>query len=390
MQHLRLAFYTDSYLPAVDGVVTSIFSFKRELERRGHKVYIFAPATQEDKKRYERRDVFLYTGLKFKPYPQYSAALFPYYSSLKLKSLDVDLIHNQTPFMMGFTGLLAAKLNNYPVASTFHTLINSRSLEAYYPKNKSLRRFYSKYLWKYVKFFYRSSNRVIAPSAAVAAMLGKHKIRNVSVVPNSVDLGRFNRRASGARVLDRLGIGREEKVVLYLGRISREKRLDILLQAAKMLLKKRSDVRFVVGGTGPALDNCKRVAARLGVLPNVTFTGFVNDAELPQMYAASDVLCLPSNFETQGIVALEAMAMGKPVVGSDYMALHDLIQDGRNGEKFRPSDARSCARKIEKVLNNSSSYRKHATETAKQYSSRQVTNALLDTYKLLLSEQAVH
>ncbi len=390
MQHLRIAFYTDSYFPAVDGVVTSICSFKSELERRGHKVYVFAPATPEDKKRYGRRDVFLYTGVKFKPYPQYSTALFPYYSSVKLKDLDVDLIHNQTPFMMGFTGLLAAKLNNYPVVSTFHTLINSRSLDAYYPKNKALRRLYSKYLWKYAKFFYRSSDRVIAPSSAIALMLVKHRIGNVSVVPNSVDLKRFNPRVSGASVLERLGIGREEKVVLYMGRVSKEKNVDVMLRAAKILLKRRSDIRFVVGGTGPALEEQKRLASRLGIASKLTFTGFVSEKELPHMYAASDVLCLPSNFETQGIAALEAMAAGKPVVGSDYMALHDLIKDGRNGEKFRPSDARSCARKIEKVLNNSSAYKKHATETARQYSSRRVTDALLDTYKLLLADQAVN
>ena len=390
MQHLKIAFYTDSYFPAVDGVVTSICSFKSELERRGHKVYIFAPATAEDKKKYERKDVFLYAGVKFKPYPQYSTALFPYYSSIKLKDLGVDIIHNQTPFMMGFTGLLAAKLNNYPVVSTFHTLINSRSLDSYYPKNRALRRFYSKYLWKYVKFFYRSSDRVIAPSNAIALMLRKHKIGNVAVVPNSVDLKRFNTRVSGTPALERLGISREEKVVLYIGRVSREKNLDVMLKAAKLLLKKRNDVRFVVGGTGPALEEQKRLANRLGIASKLTFTGFVSKTELPQMYAASDMLCLPSNFETQGIVALEAMAAGKPVVGSDYMALRDLIKDGKNGEKFKPSDARSCAKKIEKVLNNSSAYKKHATETARQYSSRRVTDALLDTYNLLLTDQAVN
>ncbi len=390
MQRLRIAFYTDSYFPAIDGVVTSICGFKRELERRGHKVYTFAPAKQEDMKKYGRKDVFLYAGVKFKPYPQYSTALFPYYSSLKLKSLGIDIIHNQTPFMMGFTGLLAAKLNNYPAVSTFHTLLNSRSLDAYYPKNRALRRFYAKYLWKYVKFFYRSSDAVIAPSNSIATMLRKQKVGNITVVPNSIDLKRFNRKISGSGMLEKLGIGREEKVVLYMGRISKEKRLDVMLHAAKLLLKRRTDIRFVVGGAGPELDASRRLSAKLGISANVIFTGFVRTDELQQMYAASDLLCLPSNFETQGIVALEAMAMGKPVVGSDYMALHDLIKDGRNGERFKPSDARSCASKIEKVLNNSSAYTKHATETARQYSSRHVTDALLDTYKLLLEEQAVH
>ncbi|MDE1855529.1 MAG: glycosyltransferase [Candidatus Micrarchaeota archaeon] len=392
MQHLNIAFYSDSYLPARDGVVTSMLDFKRELERRGHKVYIIASAKLGDKRKYSASDVFLHTGVRFKPYPQYSVALFPYYASLpvQLRQLDIDVVHAQTPFMLGFTGLLAAKFGGYPIAGHFHTLLNSKSLEAYYPKNKALKRFYSTYLWKYIKFFYKSCDVTIAPSNTIAKLLKRHQIGNVRVVPNSVNMERFNARVDGGGMREKLGIRHNDKVVLYLGRVSREKRVDVMLHAAKRTLKKRSNVKFVIGGTGPALEEYKRLAHRLGIGGNVNFIGFVSDEELPKVYAASDLLCLPSTFETQGIVSLEAMAMGKPVVGSDFMALKDLIQDGKNGEKFKPLDPSSCAQKIEKVLNNPDAYRRHAIDTAKNYSTERVTDELLKTYELLLSKRAVY
>ncbi len=393
MRKLNIAFYSDSYLPAVDGVVTSMLEFKRGLERKGHRVYIFASAQMKDKKKYEAKDVFLHTGLKFKPYPQYSVALFPYYSSMpmQLKKLDIDIVHAQTPFMMGFTGLLAAKLGNYPLAGTFHTMINSSSLSVYYPKNRSLRNFYSTYLWKYAKFFYKSCDVTIAPSNAVASILRRHQINEIAVVPNSVDTKKFNPNVGGSRIRKRLGIREREQVVLYVGRISKEKRVDVMLKAAKLLLKRRSNLKFVIAGAGPQLDAIKRLASRLGIGDKVVFLGFVDHSNLPRVYAASDLLCLPSHkFETQGIVAIEAMASGKPVVGSDDLALKDLIKSGKNGEKFRSLDYADCARKIEKALNNKDSYTKHAVETASNYSTDRVTDELLKTYDLLVSKQAVN
>jgi 1,2-diacylglycerol 3-alpha-glucosyltransferase len=117
----------------------------------------------------------------------------------------------------------------------------------------------------------------------------------------------------------------------------------------------------------------------------VKFAGFVSDALLPKYYAACDLFCIPSTFETQGLVSIEAMASGKPVVGADHLALHDLISDGRNGEKFKPGSAQDCARKIEKVLYNEDSY-KGMVETAKKYSIEKTTDNLLDAYKAVIDD----
>ncbi len=388
MESLNIAFYTDSYTPAVDGIVSSMLNFRRELERRGHRVYVFASGAPGAR---QGRGTFIYPGVKFKPYPQYNVAIFPYNSVSKLSDLSIDIIHAQTPFVMGFAGLLAAKLGRYPLVSTFHTMVNNSSVvRQYYPSSGPVKAFTSKYLWKYTKFFYAHSDATIAPSLSIQRFLSKHKIRNTVVVPNSVDTKRFDGRRSGAAVRRRLGIGSRERVVLYLGRLSTEKRLDVMLKACKVMVRKGARVRFVFGGQGPAEEHYKAQARRLGLSANVSFMGFVSQSELPHLYAAADVFCMPSTFETQGIVCLEAMASGKAVVGADRLALGELIRNGRNGEKFTPDDYTGCARKIEKVLNDSEAYRKCAISTAREFSVEKATTRLLGAYESVLSKRAMY
>ncbi len=390
MESLKIAFYSDTYLPAVDGVVTSMLNAKAELERLGHEVFIFTSGDARSKRRYANRHVFVMQGVKFRPYPQYKLAIFPYHAVFKAQSLNLDIIHAQTPFAIGFTALLTAKLLRYPIIGSYHTMVNDKALEAYHPKSARIKKFTTKYLWKYTKFFYRRCDATIAPSSTVEKMLKRYKIKGVHIVPNAVDLKKFNPKVSGEPFRKRFGIKEREKVVLYVGRISKEKNIDVLLKAAHEL-RKRNDVRFVIGGTGPMLASYREMALRMG-LSNVRFLGFVSDALLPSLYAASDMLCTPSTFETQGIVPLEAMATGKPVVAANALALKEMVKNGKNGEKFDPGNYLQCAKKIEKVLNNGGAYKESAVRTAKEFSVEKVTEDLVDVYKLVLSnsEQAIY
>ncbi len=392
---LNIAFYTDTYLPAVDGVVNSILNFKKELERRGHSVYIFgtyniSSGRGDNRRKGHDRDVFLYPGVRFKPYPQYSMALFPYNSISKLSRLNIDIIHAHTPFFMGFAGLISSMLANYPIIGSYHTMLNNRAVvSSYYPKNKQLKRLTSKYMLMYIKFFYKRCNITAAPSGAIRDMLMGYGIGNVMVVPNGIDTKFFNPNTDGHSVRKGLGISGREKVVLYVGRLGREKKLEVLLRAARRILGKRNDVKFLIAGAGPAGEYYKGMAARLGVSEKVHFMGYVTRNMLPKVYAASDLFCMPSTFETQGMVALEAMASGKPVVAADSLALSELVRDLKNGEKFIPGDYIDCAKKIEKVLNNSDSYIRETVKTAKEFSIAKTTDRLLDAYKLSFTPKAI-
>jgi 1,2-diacylglycerol 3-alpha-glucosyltransferase len=381
---LCIAFYTDTFLPAVDGVVTSILNFRQELMRRGNDVYIFASGDSKTKAMIKnQKNIFVIRGMKFKSYPQYNLALFPFMSSLKLRNVKVDLFHAHTPFTMGFYALLQSRINKVPITSSFHTLFTDSAVINEYIADKRLRKIAFKYSWPYIKFFYNKCDGVIAPSESIKTLLTSKGVSNLHVVPNSVDLKRFSPKVDGSKIRSQLVKGNKNKVVLYVGRLSKEKHLETLIKAARML--KGKNITFVICGTGPAGQHYHDMVKRMHLNEKVKFAGFISDELLPKYYAACDTFCIPSTFETQGIVSLEAMASGKPVIGADYLALRELINNGYNGEKFRPDNAQDCARKIEKVLYNEDSY-KGMVETAKKYSIEKTTDNLLDAYKAVIDD----
>ncbi|MGC8479006.1 MAG: glycosyltransferase [Candidatus Micrarchaeia archaeon] len=379
---MRIAFYTDTFLPAVDGVVTSILNAKRELEKNGHTVYVFASGDGSSRSAARNyKNVFVARGIKLKKYPQYNIAFLPSLDLLRLYR-SIDIVHAHTPFTMGMSALVFAKLNKVPLVASFHTLFTNKSvIKEYTVENKKLQKLILKHAWNYARFFYNKCNAVIAPSNAIKKILLRHGIKNVFVVPNGINLERFDyKKISGAKARRKLLGGRKGKLVLYLGRISKEKNIEVMLEAAKILRSKRHDIYFAIGGAGPAEEHYKRLAEELGIGDAVKFLGFIKDKKLPEYYAACDLLCMPSTFETQGIVALEAMAMNKPVVAANYLALKEIVVNGKNGEKFVPGSARSCAGKIERVINSKGKYNA-MRETAERYSEKEVTRKLLNIYK---------
>jgi 1,2-diacylglycerol 3-alpha-glucosyltransferase len=382
-ESLKIAFFTDTYLPAHDGVVNSILNFRKELQKRGHEVYIFAAGNAQSRKiAAGQKDTYIIRGMKLRRYPQYNLALLPFTSASKFDEINPDIVHSHTPVLMGAWALALAKMNKTPIVSTFHTLFTDKFIIREYATKRATNLF-QKYSWKYARFYYTRCNEVMAPSKTIKDVLEKKGISNVDVVPNGVDLNRFNPKVDGSKIRGQLLNNKDEKMVLYVGRMSGEKRIETLLKAAKQLHDE--NIRFVFVGAGPAQGRYSRLASKLKINDKVEFMGFVDDKILPNYYASADLFCIPSMFETQGIVSLEAMACGKPVVGADFYALKDVIKNGKNGEKFVPNDSKSCARKIKKVINNISSY-KETVETAKMYSVETTTDQLLKVYKKVINE----
>lgn len=380
---MKIAFYSDSFLPAVDGVVISMLNFRKELMRRGHEVHIYASGNSETerlKRKYSNLHVI--RGLSFRRYPQYSIAFLPGATAIRNMGIDFDVAHLQTPFTVGVQGMIIAKVNKTPTVGTFHTMFtNTAVVKEYTSNSKMVREFIKRYSWLYLRHFYSRCDSILAPSDVISKMLDRRGIHNVGVVPNSVDISRFNLNVDGSKIRRALNITDREHMILFAGRVSREKNLEVMINAARLL--KNENYRFVVAGTGPGYEHYTKMVDRAGLGDLFDFVGFVDNADLPEYYAAADAFCMPSTFETQGIVTLEAMACGIPVIGADYLALKDLIVNGENGEKFPAGDYMACARKIRKVINNIESY-KGMWDTAKQYSLQKTTDRLLDAYKNII------
>ena len=382
---LKIVFYTDTFLPARDGVVSSILLFKRELAKRGHEVYIFAASDRETQKQISgSRGIYIIPGVKWRRYPQYRLAMAPLATIQKVREINPDVIHAHTPFIMGTWALATAKINKIPIVGTFHTLFTDKTALQQYVTRRFTKRV-ERLSWRYARFFYNRCDEVTAPSRTIKDILARNRVANISIVPNGVDTARFNPKVKGGSVRRSLQRERGEKIVLYIGRMGREKKIETLLKAAKIL--KDENIRFVLGGRGPSLEYYRHMAQRLR-LANVDFAGFIDDRQLARYYAACDVFCIPSTFETQGIVSLEAMATGKPVVAADSMALREVIKNGKNGEKFKPNDPKSCAAKIKKVIINIDNYR-DMRRTAELYSVEKATDELLKVYQKAINDITV-
>jgi len=199
------------------------------------------------------------------------------------------------------------------------------------------------------------------------------------VIPTGIDCDRFRPENDGSGIRHRYGLDRE-RVLLHVGRIAMEKNLDLVIDGFSQLVKKDPQVRLLIVGDGPAKKHYQAIVKEKGLDDRVIFTGFIPDEELPQVYAACDASVIASKFETQGLVGLEAMASGKPVVGINYRAVKELIRNGENGFLFE-DDPDSCAEAMRAALDHSEELRSGARRYAMGYSVELSVEKLVELYK---------
>ncbi|MEM3030324.1 MAG: glycosyltransferase [Candidatus Micrarchaeia archaeon] len=378
---MRIAFFTDTYLPTRDGVVSSILNTRAELERRGHEVFVFCPGSLRARRENRDARVFYHTAAPFQPYPEYKIALFPFFSESRVTKLGCELIHSHGMATMGLAALAVSRAHGLPLVGSFHTLVPEAT--HYISRAGAVRRLTQRIAWNYVRWYYNQCDRTIAPSSAIARLLAGHGFRNLRTAPNGIDVNRFNPRVDGRPVRARLGL-EANPLILHVGRVALEKNLEVLIRSALLIQEEEPDARFVIAGAGPALDYYRKLAEREGVARSFVFTGFVPDTELPAHYAACDVFAFPSKFETQGLAALEAMACGKPVAGADYLAISELVRDNRNGFLFEPDSPDDCARAVLQCLRRRRALAGNARATAEKYSIQRCTARLLKIYAEVL------
>lgn len=381
---MRTALFTDTYLPAVDGVVNSLLTTKAALEDAGHEVLVFAP---EDKRNGNHPDhgVIYLPARELPSYPGYRmASLLPTSEAKFLKGYDIDIIHGHGIASMGVKGLWASYDLEIPMVLTFHTMLMDAI--SYYSPVKLRIGFLESLLRLYLRGFLHKCGGVVAPTPSISAELKAlaPRIRRLEVIPTGVDSQRFHPAVDGSLVRERLGLDGEE-VILTVGRVSPEKHLDQLFQAFQMVLKLRPDARLLVVGKGPALGHYRRMVRTMGLGDRITFAGFVADDDLPRYYAACDAFAICSTFETQGLVVLEAMATGKPVAGVNFRAIPDFIKEGKTGFLFEPGDVTGCADAIVRALDTNGTIKSKAREVAERFSVERCTGKLVSLYRQLLN-----
>jgi 1,2-diacylglycerol 3-alpha-glucosyltransferase len=354
--------FADSFYPTVDGAVVAMETAASGLESRGHEVIVVAPDAKV-RPAYNRKVHYL-PSREFKNYPGYRIVVSPSDMLEYLRSEKVDVIHCHGLASMAILSLTAARAMKIPHLLTFHTMANEAI--KYYSPLPVREDLLIELVWAYLRNLLKRPEVVVVPSAPVKEEMEQHNVimKSCEVVPTGVDCKRFTPENYDRNFLDKYGFA-GERVLLHVGRLSMEKRLDIVLKAIAELVPKEPDIRLLVVGKGPAEESYKRLAGSLGISDRVHFAGFVPDQDLPIVYASSEALVIASTFETQGLVVLEALASGTPVIGIRYRAIPEFIKEGKNGCLF---DLDNCADAILRCMGRTDSMMMSAVSSAREYS----------------------
>ena len=334
---MRIALFTETFLPKIDGIVTRLVRTLEQLRVLGHEALIFAP--RNPPKTFEDFKVVSVPAVSFYPwYPELFLGLPRPRLGRELDRFKPDVVHVVNPVILGMWGTAIAKQRNLPLLASFHT-----DLPRYVEHLKL--GFLKPLSHTWIRDVHNQAHVNLCTSQPMVNSAQGLGIKRVRLWPKAVDTGRYTPANRSDAMRSRLTDGQPElPLMVYVGRLSHEKRLDWLYAPVTQL----PGTRLAFVGSGPAEGFLRE---RFRNTPTV-FTGYMSGAELAQAYASADVFAFPSDTETLGFVAMEAMASGVPVVGARAGGIPDVISEGENGLMFTPGDLGDLTDKLRTLLFN--------------------------------------
>jgi len=323
---MRILMISDVYFPRINGVSTSIQIFMRELQQLGHEVTLIAPdygqvETQANIIRIPSREIL------FDPEDRMLKRGHVKALRQRLMQQNFDVIHIQTPFVAHYLGVALAREFGIPCVESYHTYFEEYLFHyvPFLPKNWM--RFVARY---FTRKQCNAVDAIIVPSTAMQQVLTNYGVRQpLHIIPTGMELDRFT-GGNGEHFRARHGIDPERPVMVFIGRVAFEKNIEFLLDVVQEARQRLPNILLVIAGEGPALASLKRRAARLLLQDNVLFVGYLSREDaLLDCYVAGDIFVFASRTETQGLVLLEAMALGVPVVSTAMMGTRDILQANR-------------------------------------------------------------
>ena len=347
---MRIAVFTDSFLPYICGATFAALNQANELAKRGHKVRVYCPGSTHDQPKTSMSDE-LHESVSVKTVP-FSLpwggqpdlnVVFPvlWPTMRDLRRFKPDVVHAHTEWGTGWAGVFAARRLRIPLIGTFHTFWDDPRYVRHFPwpNWKCIQRA----MGAYSAFFYRQCDVTIAPSASVQAHLKTRGI-DATVVSNGIPQPELRPAREIAK--RRAALGFDERLTfLYLGRVSYEKSLRVCLEAFKQVLATHPESRFVMIGDGPDMARIKAHARELALGDRVHFTGAIPHEKLmaQNLPLLGDVFITASETENQPVSMLEVMTFGLPAIGPRARGIPELIEEGRNGYLFEPGDVAGLA-----------------------------------------------
>lgn len=319
---MKIALFTETFLPKIDGIVTRLCHTIKHLQRQGDQVLIFSP--QGGLTEYEGAKIYGVDGFPLPLYPELKLAIPSMMVGTTIEKFQPDIIHVVNPAVLGLGGVYYAKKLKIPLLASYHTHL-PKYLEHY---GLGL---LEGLLWELLKGVHNQADLNLCTSTAMVEELRVHGIERLDLWQRGVDTELFDPSLASRQMRERLSQGHPDcHLLLYVGRLGAEKEIERI----KPILEALPNSRLALVGDGPNRQNLEQLFADTPT----NFVGYLRGKDLASAYASADAFIFPSRTETLGLVLLEAMAAGTPVIAARSGGIPDIVTDGINGYLFNPTD----------------------------------------------------
>lgn len=351
---MKILIVADTYPPHVNGAALATYRQAVALKKRGHQVYVIAPSTtmkndytvEDGIGIFRIRSVMIQKPQEFRVSPQ----LLVYRRAIRkiLRIVEPDIVHINNPAFLAMAVVPSAQKMHIPTLATSHFM--PENIMHYLRMPHIIGDVLNSIIWKQYAGFYSKLDYVISPTQTAADLLLKNNLKtDLVVISNGIDLKKYKPKLTSEQAKKKFDLPLTKPAILFVGRLDKEKNINVLLDATARIAKKY-DFHVVIAGKGKELEPLMDQAQELELTPRVTFTGFVSDEDLKVLYNAADIFVMPGVAELQSLVTMEAMATGLPVIAADAVALPHLVKNDVNGFLFTPGDDKDLAKKLEKLL----------------------------------------
>lgn len=361
---MRIALFTETFLPKIDGIVTVVCLLLDHLHKRGIDFMVVAPELHGPKiTDYRGHPVVTVPGVKNPLYPELNLCLPSIKTYWAVRDFKPDVVHLLHPLLVGASGLIMAKWLGKPTLASFH--LDVAEVANHYGFG-----FVNPLLWSYTRTNFNYCDYALAPSRLQQEQLIARNFQNVGLWRRGVDAEKFHPRYFSQEMRERLSNGNpEDHLLLYVGRLSYEKQIDTL----KPILERVPGTRLAIVGDGPARAALEQHFAGT----NTKFMGYLKGLELSQAFASADIFTFPSAMETFGLVIVEAMASGLPVVTTLVGGAKDVIKRGETGYAYPVGDVNGLVEGVQAIVSEPGN-RARMSVLARSFAETQTWEATMD------------
>lgn len=379
---MKILITTDTFKPVVNGVVTSTINLYNELKLQGHDVKILTLSNSGET--YIDKDVYYLKSKSIWIYPEARRATFSITSNNLIKEIidwKPDIVHSQSEFSTMIIARKITKSLGIPLVHTYHTMYEDYL--SYFLKGKVINKARAA---KIIKMLLDKVNMVIAPTDKTKNALINYGVDEpIKIIPTGIDLSRFMIEFSEDEKINlrkSIGISKEDKVLVYIGRIAQEKNIEEIIANFKYIVAGEKKAKLLIVGGGPYLDVLKEEAYKLNLLDNVIFIGMVKPEDVYKYYKISDMFVTASTSETQGLTYIEALSCGTPVICRYDQCIEDVVIDDYNGYTYsKNEDFISYAIKLLKDNELRKEFSSNALSKSYEYSSELFGIRVYEVYK---------